>query len=158
MYGVLGASILTFLGAILTAAFNYVTASSLFRSRIETWLTGHSKLQAIQQAAKREGLRLQLLLRMAPINAVTVSYVLGASGVRFSTFLIATLGLIPSIVINAYFGYTASHITKVAGKASEHSRLQTVATVVGLVVCIVVMIVITRVATKAIADAESDQG
>ena len=157
MFGVVGGTVLTFAGAFFTAALNYVTASSLFRSRIETWLAGHPKLQAIQQAAKREGLRLQLLLRMSPISPVSVSYVLGASGVRFSTFLIATLGLIPAVVVNVYFGYTASHITKVAGKASEHSTLHTVATVVGLVVCVVIMIGITRIATKAIAEADRDQ-
>ena len=94
---------------------------------------------------------------MAPINAASVNYVLGASGARLSTFLIATVGLMPAVIVNAYFGYAASHVTKVAGNASEHSTLHTVATVVGLVVCIVVTICITRIATKAIADAESDQ-
>lgn len=157
MYGIVGASILTFLGAILTAAFNYVTARSLFRTRIEKMLEHRPRLRAIQQAADREGLRLQLLLRMAPINAVSVSYVLGASGVRFSTFLIAMIGLLPSIIVNVYFGYTASHVTKVAGKASDHSTLHTIVTIAGLVVCIAVMIGITRIATKAIANAENDQ-
>lgn len=157
MFGLVGGTVLTSVGAILTAALNFLAAGSLLRTRIEKWLERHPKLRAIQQAANREGLRLQLLLRMSPINAVSVSYVLGATGVRFSTFLIATVGLIPAVLVNVYFGYTASHITKVAGNASEHSTLQTVATVVGLVVCIVVMIGITRVVTKAIADAESDQ-
>ena len=155
MYGILGAAILTFLGVLLTAALNYVTARSLFRAPIEGMLKRHRRLKAIQQAADREGLRLQLLLRMAPINAASVNYVLGASGVRFLTFLIAMIGLLPSIMVNVYFGYTASHVTKVAGKASEHSTLHTVVTVVGLLVCVVVMVLITRIATRAIAAAES---
>ena len=117
-------------------------------------LERHPKLQAIQHAVNQEGLRLQLLLRMAPISPVTVSYVLGATGVRFWTFLIATAGLIPAILMNAYFGYTANHVTKVAGNASEQSTMHTVATIVGLVVCVVISIAITRIATKAISDAE----
>ena len=75
---------------------------------------------------------------------------------RFSTFLIATIGLIPGLFVEVYFGYLASHVTKVAGKASEHSTLHTVVTIVGFVVCIVLMISITRIATQALADAEGE--
>jgi uncharacterized membrane protein YdjX (TVP38/TMEM64 family) len=48
---------------------------------------------------------------------VSVGYVLGASGVRFPTFLAATVGLIPALFAEVYFGYVASHLTQVAVKA-----------------------------------------
>ena len=156
MFGLVWGTVLTVVGAVITAALNFLAARGLLRPRIESMLEQHPKLQAIQRAANREGLRLQLLLRLAPINPVSVSYVLGASGVRFSTFLIATVGLIPGLFVEVYFGYLASHVTKVAGKASEHSTLHTVVTVVGFVVCIVLMIAITRIATQALADAEGE--
>lgn len=156
IFGLVGGTVLTFAGALLTGAFNFHVANKLLRQRIDKMLEKYPKLRAIQLAANREGLRLQLLLRMAPINAVSVNYVLGATGVRFSTFLIALFGLLPAIIVNVYFGYTASHMTKVAGKASEHSTMQTVVTVVGLLVCVAVMIAITRVATKAIAETDSE--
>jgi hypothetical protein len=76
-------------------------------------------------------LRLQLLLRLSPINPVTVSYVLGASGVRFSTFMIATIGLIPTLFVEVYFGDVASHLAKVAGNSSDPLTLHTVVVVVG---------------------------
>jgi uncharacterized membrane protein YdjX (TVP38/TMEM64 family) len=155
MFGLVGGTVLTFTGAVLTAGLNYLGARSLLKTRIESMLEHHPKLRAIQLAVHRQGLRLQLLLRMAPINATSVNYVLGATGIRFPIYLIATVGLIPSIIVNVYFGYAASHVTKVAGKASENSTLHTVATVVGLIVCIAVMIAITKVATKAIAEAEA---
>ena len=154
LFGLVSGTVLTVVGAIITAALNFLAARSLLRPRIEKMLEQHPKLRAIQRAANREGLRLQLLLRLAPINPVSVNYVLGASGVRFSTFLIATAGLIPGLFVEVYFGYMATHVTKVAGNVSEHSTLHTVVTVVGFVVCIVLMISITRVATKALADAD----
>jgi uncharacterized membrane protein YdjX (TVP38/TMEM64 family) len=86
---------------------------------------------------------------------VSVSYVLGASGVRFWTFMIATVGLIPGLFVEVYFGYMASHVTKVAGNASEHSTLHTVVVVIGFAVCIAMMILIARIATKALAEAEA---
>lgn len=156
LFGLGWGTVLTVVGVVLTAALNFLTARSLLRSRIEKMLEQHPKLRAIQRAADREGLRLQLLLRLAPINPVSVSYVLGASGVRFSTFLLATAGLIPVVFVEVYFGYLANHVTTVAGNVSEHSTLHTVMTVVGFVVSIVLMIYITRVASRAIAEAELD--
>ena len=156
MFGLVGGTVLTFVGVMITGAFNYQVANKLLRARIDAMLEKHPKLRAIQLAAVREGLKLQLLLRMAPLNAVSVSYVLGATGVRFATFFVALIGLLPSVILNVYFGYTAKHMTKVAGKASEHSTLQTVVTVVGLFICVIVMVAITRVAAKAIADAETE--
>jgi uncharacterized membrane protein YdjX (TVP38/TMEM64 family) len=156
LFGLVWGTVLTVVGVIITAALNFLAARTLLRPRIETMLEQHPKMLAIQSAANREGLRLQLLLRLAPINPVSVSYVLGASGVRFSTFLIATAGLIPGLFVEVYFGYLASHVTKVAGNVSEHSSLHTVVIVLGLVICITLMISITRVATKALADVEGE--
>jgi len=106
-----------------TAVLNYLIARSLLRSRIEKMLEKHPKLRAIQRAANHEGLRLQLLLRLAPLNPVSVSYVLGASGVRFSTFLLATVGLIPVVFVEVYFGYLASNPNRTTRKVSDVNRI-----------------------------------
>jgi membrane protein DedA with SNARE-associated domain len=70
--------------------------------------------------------------------------------------MLGTLGLIPILFVEVYFGYLANHVTTVAGNVSEHSTLHTIVTVVGFVVCIVLMIYIARVASRAIAEAELD--
>lgn len=156
MFGLAWGAVLTVTGAILTAVLNFAAARSLFQPRIEKMLEDRPKLRAIQRAADREGLRLQMLLRLAPINPVSVSYVMGASGVRFWIFLIATLALIPGLLVEVYFGYMASHVTKVAGNAEEHSRLHTVVTITGFVVCVVLMITISRMVSRALAQSEID--
>ncbi len=156
MFGYAGGVALTFVAAVLAAVIEYLAAQHLFRTKIEAMLDRHPKLRAIQQAINHQGPRLQILLRMGPVSAATVSYVLGATGSRFSTFLIATVGLLPSVLVNVYFGYAASHVTKSAGNADGHSTLQLIGTIVGLVVCTAVMISITRIATRAIADSEVD--
>jgi uncharacterized membrane protein YdjX (TVP38/TMEM64 family) len=111
------------------------------------------KLAAIESAVAREGLRLQFLLRLTPINPVTVSYVLGASQTRFSAFLAAALGLIPALFVEVYFGYTAKHLAEVAGQASEHSSLHTAFTIVGLVLCVALLAYVVRLARRAVAGA-----
>lgn len=154
LFGLLWGTVLIVMGCFVTAALNYVAARTLLRPRIEEMLKQHPKMRAIQQAANREGFRLQLLLRLSPLNPVSVSYVLGASGVRFSTFMIATAGLIPGLFVEVYFGVMASHVTKVAGGAGGHSRLHTVVTIVGFAFCVLLMVFIAQMATKALADAE----
>jgi uncharacterized membrane protein YdjX (TVP38/TMEM64 family) len=156
LFGLGWGSVLTVIGAMITAALNYLTARTLLGPWIETVLERHPKLRAIERAANREGLRLQLLLRLSPLNPVSISYVLGASKARFPTFMLATIGLIPGLFCEVYFGYLASHVSKVAGKVSEHSTLRTLVTVVGFVFCILLMVWISRIASKAIAEAESE--
>jgi uncharacterized membrane protein YdjX (TVP38/TMEM64 family) len=156
LFGLAWGAVLAVIGAVITAAINFLAARQLLRPRIEKILQQHPKLRAIQSAAQREGLRLQLLLRLAPINPVSVSYVLGASGVRFSTFLMATVALIPGLFVDVYFGYMASHVTKRAGGSVDHSILHTIITVVAFAVCVVLMIFISRIAAKAIAEVENE--
>jgi uncharacterized membrane protein YdjX (TVP38/TMEM64 family) len=156
LFGLAWGALLIYVGAVITAALNYLAARRMFRPWIEQTLRQHPKLQAIRAAANREGLRLQLLLRLAPVNPVSVSYVLGATGVRFSTFLVATAGLIPGLFTEVYCGYLASHVTQVAGNVSEHSTLHTVMTVIGFVVCIVLIVLISRMAAHALAETEGD--
>jgi uncharacterized membrane protein YdjX (TVP38/TMEM64 family) len=156
LFGLIWGTTIMVIGAITTATLNYLLARWLFRVRIEKILREHPKLRAIQRLADQDGLRLQLLLRLSPINPVSVSYILGAAGVRYVTFLLATTGLIPSLFVEVYFGHLASHVTKVAGKVSSHSSTYTVVTAVGFVVCIAVMIYIVRAATKALAKERGD--
>ena len=73
MFGIHLGIALTFIAVVSTAVVNYVIADKLLRSKIDNWLKRSRKLLAIQQAVQRKGLRLQLLLRMSPVSAVTVN-------------------------------------------------------------------------------------
>ncbi len=156
LFGIGLGTVLCFIACTLTAAINFLIARWLLRPRIEQMVQGQPKLVAIERAAEREGLRLLLLLRLAPLSAVMVSYSLGASDVRFRPFLIATVGLIPWLLVEVYFGAMASHATKVAGNVSDHSPVHTAITIAGFVVCGALLIAITRMASKAIADAQME--
>jgi len=143
-------------GGIAGAALNYWIAHKLLRNRIAGVLRRRPKLRAIQRAVQREGLRLQFVLRLAPVNAVSVSYLLGAAGVRFPPFLLATVGLIPALFVEVYFGYMAKHVTKTVASVSTPSTLHHVLTIGGFLLCLVLMISIARVAQRALAAAEAE--
>lgn len=156
LFGLWWGTVLTVLGVILTAVVDYLLALTLLRPRIESLLEGHPKLRAIRDASNDEGIRLQLLLRVAPINPVSTSYVLGASGVRFPAFLGGTLGMIPWVFAEVYFGYLASHVTRVVADGGDESKLKTGMVAFGFVVCIALIVYVTRIAVSALAAAEDE--
>lgn len=142
-------------GIVLAAALDHLLARKLLACRIERMLRNHPKLQAIQRAVQKEGFHLQIMLRLAPLNAVTVNYVLGAAGVRFPPFMAAMLGTVPGTFVEVYFGHVAKHVSKIAANSSPHSLAQSAVTVVGFLVCVALMIFIGRKAQRAIAEAEA---
>jgi uncharacterized membrane protein YdjX (TVP38/TMEM64 family) len=152
LFGVLGGTAVMAVGCLLTAALDFVLARSLLEGVVRGWLARKPHLAAIQQAVNREGFRFQFLLRLTPVNPVTVSYMLGATGARFAPFLAACLGLLPTLFVEVYFGYVAKHVAKISGHGSEHSTLHSAMTIAGLALCIVMLAYIVRLARRALAE------
>lgn len=153
MFGIAIGTVVTVVGVFAAQCIAFGISRHFLNDRVQRALAHRPKLAAIQRAADHEGLRLQLLLRLTPLNPVAVSHVLATTRVRFATFLVACAGLVPGLFVEVYCGYTAKHMFKVAGQVSEHSTLHTVLTIVGLVVCILLLVYVTRLARKAIAEA-----
>jgi uncharacterized membrane protein YdjX (TVP38/TMEM64 family) len=140
-------------GTLIAAALNYLMASKLLQKPIGAFLKGHPKLLAIQQAVKKEGWRFQFILRLAPLNAASVNYTLGAGGVRFPPYLLASLGLLPGIFAEVYFGHIASHLSKLGLDTHPHSTTRTALTVAGFLVVVGIMLGLGRMAQRVIAKA-----
>jgi len=155
LFGVLGGTIAVVVASLLTAAVDFAISRQFLRVRVSQWLKANPRLAAIERAVKREGLRFQFMLRLTPINPATLSYVLGATHTRFSTFLAASLGLIPGLFVEVYFGYVTKHLAKVAGKVGEYSAVHTPLIVAGLAACVTVLLFVTRLVRRALAGYEN---
>lgn len=145
-----------FVAAILAAAVQYALSSRLLRARVEAVLDRKPSLAAIQRAVTRDELHLQVLLRLTPVNPATISYLLGAAGVRFSGFIIACVALTPSLVTEVYFGQAGRHIARMTlhgGALYGHD----LALLGGLAACIVTLIVVSRRAQKALSRAVAEE-
>ena len=151
LFGLVWGTVLVVVGSLLTAGLDFVISRHLLRARVRRWLEARPKLAAVERAVAREGLRLQFLLRLTPINPVTVNYVLGASQTQFSAFAAATPGFIPALFVEVYFGYTAKHLAKVTGQVSEYSSLHTVVTIAGLMLSVVLLAYVVRLSRRALA-------
>jgi uncharacterized membrane protein YdjX (TVP38/TMEM64 family) len=143
-------------GSVLAGTMQYMLSRKLLRERIERMLASRPSLAAIQRAVSRDEFRLQVLLRLTPLNPATISYLLGAAGVRFSGFLIACLALTPNLAIEVYFGHVGKHAARLVGSDARTANLHDLAIIGGLAVCVTVMVLISRIARKAVMQAVAE--
>lgn len=152
MFGVWRGSVVVFIGASLGALVVYALASPLSKSRWIQRVTRDRRVDTLRAAVAGEGVRIMLLLRLSPITPFSiVNYALALSGVRFTDFVLALPGMIPVIIMTAYYGKVVGDVAALAAGVSpprgpEYYALLTT----GLIVTIVSTILITRASRRAI--------
>ena len=153
VFGMLWGTVAVSVAGLLAATVQYVLARTLFRGRIYAWLAGHPRFAAIQRALRHDQVKLQWCLRLTPFNPTTVSYLLGATGVRFGPYLLACLGLIPAFVVEVYVGHVGRNLASAADRREAVGPWHDVLMVAGLVACLLVVLWMARIARRAVRDA-----
>lgn len=147
---------LLLLGNLIAAALQYGLARRLLHARIQNALQSRPLLRSIQSAVIRDELRLQVLLRLTPLNPALISYLLGAAGVRFAGFMLASLVLLSHYAIEAYIGHAGKQwLTRgLAGTQEgwQHDLPIYAATAVGVLAIILVSKAAHRAVLRAIAE------
>ncbi len=156
LFGIAWGAAAVVAGSFLAAALQFALSRRLLRTRIERTLLAKPSLAAIQRAVSHDELRLQLLLRLTPLNPATISYLLGAAGVRFTGFLIACVALAPNLIIEVYFGHAGKHMARMAVGGARAGQLHDLAIIGGVVVGVTVMVLVSRMARKAVMQAVAE--
>jgi uncharacterized membrane protein YdjX (TVP38/TMEM64 family) len=151
VWGLWRGSLLVYIGAVLGASAVYFLAARLVRSRVIRWIDREPRLAAVRRGVAEQGVWLMFLLRLSPlVPFVQLNYVLVLSGVRYRDYLIATLGMWPTIVMYVYYGKVAGDVAALAaGVAPPRGPEYYVLLVVGLIATIVASTMVTRAAKKA---------
>jgi uncharacterized membrane protein YdjX (TVP38/TMEM64 family) len=152
LFGVWKGSLLVFISATLGAIAAYGVARLLAGTRVVAWIMRDRRVAVVRGAVAREGPWVQFLLRLSPIVPyVLLNYALGLSRVRVRDFLVACFGMIPTIVMYAYYGRVVGDVAKIAaGIAPPRGREYYVLLVVGLIATVLATMAITRAARRAI--------
>ncbi len=153
VFGMLWGTLVVSFAGILAAALQYLLARTLLRDRIDAWLGRHPRLAAIQRAVRHDQVKLQWLLRLTPFNPTTVSYLLGATGVRFGPYVLACLGLIPAFVVEVYVGYAGRNLASAAERREAVGPWHDVLVILGLAASLLVVVWIARLARRAVREA-----
>ena len=152
LFGVWRGSLLAFVSATLGAIAAYAVARSVAGTRVVKWVMRDRRVEGVRRAVAHKGWWVQFLLRLSPIVPyVLLNYALGFSRVRVRDFLVACFGMIPTIVMYAYYGRVVGDVAKIAaGVAPPRGPEYYVLLVIGLIATVVATMAITRAARRAI--------
>jgi uncharacterized membrane protein YdjX (TVP38/TMEM64 family) len=156
LFGLWRGTLYVYIGAVLGSSAVYVVAAPLARSRLLRWVDRDPRVAAARRAVVDRSAWIMFLLRLSPLVPYSLlNYALALSGVRYRDFLLASVGMIPAIVMYVYYGKVVGDVAIVAAgvlppRGSEYYILL----IVGLVVTIAATTLITRAARKAIEEAK----
>jgi uncharacterized membrane protein YdjX (TVP38/TMEM64 family) len=153
IFGVVEGAIVVVFGATLGALASFQLARTLMRDRITAMTAGNAKLAALDRAIAREGAKIVLLVRLAPVFPFTyINYAFGLTGVRALPYTVATFfGIMPATLAFVYLGSAGA-----SAAAGTASTLKLVVNVAGALLAILATVFVARVALKAIRRAGVD--
>lgn len=115
VFGLWRGILLVFVGAALGASAVFAIASPLARSRLLRRLDRDPRVAAVRHAVTGQGAWVMFLLRLSPaVPFVLLNYALALSGARYRDYLVASVGMLPAIVVYVYYGKVAGDVAKVA--------------------------------------------
>jgi len=156
LFGVFWGTLLLTLGAVLAASLVFPLARRFFRVRILAYAESRRRLVTFIRLADQDAPRLQILIRLSPLNFGLANYLLSVSRVSYRIYLLGTLCVVPSALAQAYLGYAAGRLGRMAGGTATGTPLETILTVFGLVVCVVLLFIIGRLARQALRSAAAN--
>jgi uncharacterized membrane protein YdjX (TVP38/TMEM64 family) len=154
IFGLWRGTVLTYLGAVLGASAVYALAAPLARTRVLRWIDRDPRVAATRKAVVNDSAWIMFLLRLSPLVPYNLlNYALSLSGVRFRDYLVALLGMLPAIIMYAYYGKVAGDVTRIAAGVSPPRGAEYYAMMlVGLIATFAATHLIGRAAKKAMAE------
>jgi uncharacterized membrane protein YdjX (TVP38/TMEM64 family) len=114
------------------------------------------RIAVVRRAVVGEGFRIMFLLRLSPLLPfVFLNYALALSGVRYVDYLLASVGMLPAIVMYVYYGKVVGDVALLAaGVTPPRSAGYYTMVGIGLVATVAATTLVTRAARRAIQDQE----
>jgi uncharacterized membrane protein YdjX (TVP38/TMEM64 family) len=115
------------------------------------WVYRDARVAAVRSAVVADALWVMFLLRLSPVVPyVLLNYALALSGVTYRHFFLASLGMLPAIVMYVYYGKVVGDVAKIAAGVSPPRGPEYYALLIaGLIATIFVSTSVTRAARRA---------
>ena len=113
LYGTWWGSLIVFIGACLGAEAAFLLGRTWLRGWAMGRLEAFPKLQAVEQAVSREGLKLVLLTRLSPafpFSLLNLAY--GLSEVSLRDYTLGLIGIIPGTILFCGLGALAGDVAR----------------------------------------------
>jgi uncharacterized membrane protein YdjX (TVP38/TMEM64 family) len=151
VWGLWLGSLYVYIGAVLGASAVHLLAGPLLRTRVIRWLDRDKRVAAVRRAVAGQGVWVMFLLRLSPlIPFVQLNYALVLSGVQYRQYILATVGMWPTIIMYVYYGKVAGDVAALAtGVAPERGPEYYAILIIGLIGTVAATTIVARAAKKA---------
>ena len=151
VFGLARGTAVVFAGATLGATAAFLIARHVARGTVERRLANTARFPAMDRAIGVEGFKIVSLLRLSAIYSVPLlNYALGLSQVRFADYVLASVGMLPSIIVYVSCGVAIGEITARGSGTGFHESTHDALLVLGAAAVIIVAEIITRFARRAL--------
>ena len=154
LYGTAWGSVVVFVGACLGAEVVFLLCRSWLRDWARRQLQRAPRLQAIEGAVSREGLKLVLLTRLSPafpFSLLNLAY--GLSQVSLRDYTLGLIGILPGTVLFCALGALAGDVARFGAVLSGRADPATWALrVLGVVATVVVVALVGNAARQALEE------
>ena len=154
LYGTAWGSVVVFVGACLGAEVVFLLGRSWLRDWARRQLQRAPRLQAIEGAVSREGLKLVLLTRLSPafpFSLLNLAY--GLSQVSLRDYTLGLIGILPGTVLFCALGALAGDVARFGAVLSGRADPATWALrVLGVVATVVVVVLVGNAARQALEE------
>ena len=152
LYGTWLGSFLVFVGACLGAEAVFLLGRYWLRDWARRRLAAVPKLQAVEQAVSREGLKLVLLTRLSPVfpfSLLNLAY--GLSEVSLRDYSIGLIGILPGTILFCGLGALAGDVARFGDVLSGQADPVTwTLRIVGVLATIAVVWLVGQAAKRAL--------
>ena len=157
LYGTWWGSLIVFIGACLGAEAAFLLGRTWLRGWAMGRLEAFPKLQAVEQAVSREGLKLVLLTRLSPafpFSLLNLAY--GLSEVSLRDYTLGLIGIIPGTILFCGLGALAGDVARFGDVLSgEADPFTWTLRVVGIAATVASVWLVGRAAQRALKAAQS---
>jgi len=154
IFGLVKGAVIVFVSATVGATIAFLIARYVARQIIENRLKGNHRFAAVDNAIGKDGLKIVLLLRLSPLFPFNLlNYALGLTSVRFTDYVVASVGMLPGTFLYIYYGKIAGSVASLVGGAPFQGTAYYVSLFLGLAATIAVTTLVTRTARRALQQA-----
>lgn len=151
VFGMAKGSVLVFIGSSIGAAIAFTLGRTILRNWVAAQIAKNQTLQIVDRVVGQEGLKLMFLLRLSGIAPfVLTNYAMGVTSVSLTHFLLALIGMIPTIAT-----YTA--VGQAGAQTPGAGAIPSWVLWMGITAAIVLAVTVTRIVQKALREAQTRQ-
>lgn len=156
LYGTWWGSLLVFVGACLGAEAAFLLGRHWLRGWAQRRLAALPKLQAVERAVSREGLKLVLLTRLSPAFPFSLlNFAYGLSEVSLRDYTIGLIGILPGTILFCGLGALAGDVARFGAVLSGEADGATWALrISGILATVAVVWLVSRAARQALQSSD----